>query len=402
MNKFPLWFYFGIFLNLTFWIISWSQLKPFSYYSFFFLWVGYILIVDGLNFRIKKISMLSQSSWSFLFIFILGGIFWWYFEFVVEITKNWYYISTKEWGSISRGLAATLFFSTFFLSILETVSLVDNLKIFKPQTKFIKANNKWPLIFFITGIISIPVTIYYPQYFFPFLWITLFLLIDPLNYWGKRDSLISDAINNKWGRIFTLASGGIICGIFWEFWNYYADPKWIYSVPFVGFAKIFEMPILGYLGYIPFAFELFCVYSLIQDSFGFPKDNFFTLDKLKAHRKIDFRLVLMIGVIIIFLLNIFIQSSNSNFDSYPNIEAKKSISYQTSQHQIFIGEVFYCGLGISQKYNCLIGDDNNIYILQNSSGEFISTSLGKRIVSGDLLQPKIGANIIQVKDITKL
>ncbi len=56
-------------------------------------------------------------------------------------------------------------------------------------------------------------------------------------------------------------------GIFWEFWNYWAIPKWIYNVPFVGFFKIFEMPILGYFGYFPFAFELYTMYFFVQSLF---------------------------------------------------------------------------------------------------------------------------------------
>ena len=54
-----------------------------------------------------------------------------------------------------------------------------------------------------------------------------------------------------------LAFAALICGFFWEFWNYWAVPKWTYTVPYVGFFKIFEMPLLGYLGYLPFGLELY-------------------------------------------------------------------------------------------------------------------------------------------------
>ena len=33
-----------------------------------------------------------------------------------------------------------------------------------------------------------------------------------------------------------------VCGVLWEFWNYWALPEWTYTVPYVGHAKIFEMP----------------------------------------------------------------------------------------------------------------------------------------------------------------
>jgi hypothetical protein len=46
-------------------------------------------------------------------------------------------------------------------------------------------------------------------------------------------------------------------------WNFYSWPKWYYTVPYVGWAKVFEMPLLGYLGYIPFAWELFALYHFV-------------------------------------------------------------------------------------------------------------------------------------------
>jgi hypothetical protein len=47
-------------------------------------------------------------------------------------------------------------------------------------------------------------------------------------------------------------------------WNYYSYPKWTYSVPFVSFWPIFEMPLLGYGGYIGFSFELYALYHLLK------------------------------------------------------------------------------------------------------------------------------------------
>ena len=53
-----------------------------------------------------------------------------------------------------------------------------------------------------------------------------------------------------------------MCGFFWEMWNACSYPKWVYHIPGVGFGKVFEMPILGYLGYLPFALELFLLAQL--------------------------------------------------------------------------------------------------------------------------------------------
>jgi hypothetical protein len=54
-----------------------------------------------------------------------------------------------------------------------------------------------------------------------------------------------------------------MCGFFWEMWNFYTYPKWIYRIPFVDFFRIFEMPLLGYFGYLPFSLELFALYHFV-------------------------------------------------------------------------------------------------------------------------------------------
>ncbi|MBI2080877.1 MAG: hypothetical protein HYT86_03990, partial [candidate division NC10 bacterium] len=56
--------------------------------------------------------------------------------------------------------------------------------------------------------------------------------------------------------------GGTICGVLWEFWNYWATAKWHYTVPITAEWKIFEMPVAGYLGFGPFAVECYLMYNL--------------------------------------------------------------------------------------------------------------------------------------------
>ena len=62
-----------------------------------------------------------------------------------------------------------------------------------------------------------------------------------------------------------------MCGFFWEMWNYWSYPKWIYHVPGVGFAHVFEMPLLGYLGYLPFAMELYLLGQLFLPESARPR-----------------------------------------------------------------------------------------------------------------------------------
>jgi len=56
----------------------------------------------------------------------------------------------------------------------------------------------------------------------------------------------------------------LFTGLWWEIWNYYSLPKWVYTIPYVGFWKIFEMPLLGYLGYPFFGLIVFTYAGLIS------------------------------------------------------------------------------------------------------------------------------------------
>jgi hypothetical protein len=65
-----------------------------------------------------------------------------------------------------------------------------------------------------------------------------------------------------------LLASGALCGVLWEFWNYWALTRWTYSVPYVSHLKVFEMPALGYLGFPPFALECYAMYHWLRGWFG--------------------------------------------------------------------------------------------------------------------------------------
>jgi hypothetical protein len=75
---------------------------------------------------------------------------------------------------------------------------------------------------------------------------------------------LSGLAHGDWRTVIALCLAALICGFFWEMWNIFSFPKWIYHVPFVGFWHIFEMPLLGYGGYPPFALELYVLVHLMS------------------------------------------------------------------------------------------------------------------------------------------
>ncbi len=67
----------------------------------------------------------------------------------------------------------------------------------------------------------------------------------------------------------------LFTGFFWEMWNFYSIPKWIYTIPYVDFWKVFEMPILGFGGYLPFGLIIYSYAALML--FLFARKNIIAL-----------------------------------------------------------------------------------------------------------------------------
>ena len=66
-------------------------------------------------------------------------------------------------------------------------------------------------------------------------------------------------------------AGGATCGLLWEFWNYWAVAKWTYHLPFLGELarwRYFEMPLVGFLGFLPFAAECWVMLNVIIAGLG--------------------------------------------------------------------------------------------------------------------------------------
>jgi hypothetical protein len=121
---------------------------------------------------------------------------------------------------------------------------------------------------FAAGWVMLALLLRWPLYFFPFVWGSVYLIIEPINVWLGNRSLLDWTASGDWRPVIALAVGCLICGFFWEMWNFYSYPKWDYDVPFVDFLRVFEMPLLGYLGYIPFSWELFALYHLVAGIAG--------------------------------------------------------------------------------------------------------------------------------------
>jgi len=264
-KQFPSRGYYGIILIIIFWSLNWSLNGLRTHWAFFPLWLGYILLADSLVFLRKGNSIFSRSKKIFIELFIFSIPVWWLFEILNHFTKNWFYVGREYFSDTQFFLLASLSFSTVIPAVFETAELVSSFRRNKSKSyKKIVLTKRSSLYLILAGIITLSAVILLPEYFYFLIWVSLYLLIDPINYLLGSKNLFQYLAQGNWKPVSSLITGCLICGFFWEMWNYFSYPKWIYFLPGVNFLHIFEMPALGYLGYIPFSLELFAIYNFID------------------------------------------------------------------------------------------------------------------------------------------
>ena len=253
-------FILGIILTIISWIFSWTRFyTPINEVIFFPLWLGYILTINGFSEVIFHTSLLRKMRYSFLILFLISIPMWWYFEFLNQFLQNWHYISTRPVSPLEYFIRASVDFSTVVPAVLSTTFLFKRVIEIVNKCEFKKRDIRKSVLFGIIffGIVTLIAMPFFPTILFPFAWMSAYFIIDPVNNLLGKRSLFKDYLNGNWINIFSLSLATLFTGFWWEMWNFYSLPKWYYTIPYVGFYKIFEMPILGYLGYIPFSFEIF-------------------------------------------------------------------------------------------------------------------------------------------------
>ena len=92
------------------------------------------------------------------------------------------------------------------------------------------------------------------------------LLLDAFAKAGYKVRILefqNRAGGRNWSLVLRFACAALVCGLCWETWNYYAVAKWVYAVPFVHRFQIWEMPLIGFAGYLPFGVECAAVTAWI-------------------------------------------------------------------------------------------------------------------------------------------
>jgi hypothetical protein len=246
-------------------------LEPFATWNTPIAWTGFILFADGVVYRARGDSWIRSAPREFALLAAVSIPLWIVFEGYNLVINNWYYSGLVE-SFWLRQFGFAWAFATIWPAIFEAADLIAVIRATVPRLA-LPAAPAPPALSAAPALSAVSVTSALVMLASPFLvpeeiarylaapvWLGFILLLDPINRRLRAEVLTRD-------RAINLALGGLLCGILWEFWNYWARAKWHYTVPMMEDVKIFEMPLPGYFGFAPFALECFTMYVFVRRAF---------------------------------------------------------------------------------------------------------------------------------------
>ncbi len=235
-------------------------------------WWGYLLFVDGWIFRLKGGSLMTTRRRELWAQIPLSVVLWILFEFYNFHMRNWHYEGISVHRA-TRMIGAVAAFATVLPGVLSTAEWLMAVGFCKRlRAPAIKADAKAAYTCIFVGVFCLTFPLMMPQeaakYLFALVWIGFVLLLEPINHASGTPSLFGDLAKGELQRSACLFTAGLLCGFWWESWNFLAATKWVYDAPFTPGLSIFEMPLAGFVGFGPFAWELFAMYHFARVVLG--------------------------------------------------------------------------------------------------------------------------------------
>ncbi len=257
-----LWLLLAPLLHVTsFWLML-EAVEPFHTGFYSLAWWSYIVFVSAINQRWHGNSLLFDRWQEFLWVFLVSTPAWLFFELCNFRLHNWHYLGVpSEWWVRLPGYF--LAFGTVLPGLFETRTLLQNLGLSlrcRKDGAFTSSSRPGRLA--LLGAVMLGAALLWPELFFPLVWVGPVFLLEWLVSLSGEEGLGDSLARGDFSVAAQLLVSGLICGVLWEFWNFWAGAKWIYSIPYLNAVPVFEMPLAGFLGFPPFALICYLMYRL--------------------------------------------------------------------------------------------------------------------------------------------
>ena len=249
--------------------------EPFATAFYTFAWFPTLLLADAVVARREGTWFLLGRPAFTATLFAWSAVFWLLFEVVNLRLANWFYVFVPDARAV-RWTGTVVAFATVLPAILMSERLLDSFGVARAtRSKPFVVTERFRAVLQGAGILSFALVLLWPRLFFPLAWGGVWLLADPFVH--RRDparSLLGDLERGRPGRTLRLLLGGLAIGLVWEVFNARARGKWIYTVPGFEEGKLFEMPVLGFLGFPFLALEGFAAWqALVVTGLAIPREG---------------------------------------------------------------------------------------------------------------------------------
>jgi hypothetical protein len=244
-------------------VLRYYEIPPFPTWFYVFAWYPTLLVLDQVVVRLGGESLLGSPR-ALAAMLWWSAVIWFLFEAINFRLQDWYYVFLPG-NLLERWVGITVSLATVVPAILLPERLLDRLGVwrdlrFRPIT--LRPQDLRGAFWLGWGVLA--ATLAFPRYLHPLTWGAVWLIAEPvLHRTDPERSLFADVAAGRWGRIARVMAAGLLAGALWESFNAAARGKWIYTVPFLEQLKIFEMPLVGFLGFPFFALEVWSLYHLL-------------------------------------------------------------------------------------------------------------------------------------------
>jgi hypothetical protein len=241
------------------------------------VWTGYVLLADALVARATGRSYLTTARAELVVVALASILCWWLFEWYnaprfwrggEDRVGLWWQYQGLEPDPWLRRVGYDWSFATIFPALFLTAALLRprlarvRVRPWQPPPALLRASVGLGAVAVVLPLVVVS------AWLVPLVWTGFALLLEPLNYRRGRPSWLGALARGDASLVLALLGAGAVCGVLWELWNYWALTRWTYTVPYLGDVKVFEMPVLGYLGFPPFALECYAMYHWLAGQLG--------------------------------------------------------------------------------------------------------------------------------------
>ena len=269
---FPWWGWLALVVMLVGWVLAWTRFEwfaAFQRYPYVIHWAGFIVLVNALCVKRCGRSPLTHHTGPFLLTFPASILFWWFFEYLNRYVWNWYYVGVPGISATEYVLFASLCFSSVLPGVTSLAALLGTFRCFSDDVYagMAKVNVRSEAslaVMSVLSLVGLTGIVFCPQFTYPLLWISPLMVFILVQIALKEQCVLDTLATGNWSLVFRFAIASLVCGLTWETWNYYSMAKWIYAVPYVHRFQVWEMPLVGFGGYLPFGMECAAVAAWIS------------------------------------------------------------------------------------------------------------------------------------------